>query len=321
MFHDSVLNMNKPRIAIGIDIGGTNTKIGIFDSEGNLISFEKISTLKDLSPEKFIDHLAQQSEQILKQKLGLALGDPAIIGVGAGAPMANYFTGYVDQAPNLGWKNVPLRDFFKKSFKVPAVIENDANLAAVGENKWGAGKSFQDFVLVTLGTGVGTGLILDGKLYRGHDALGAEGGHIIIPHDQKRLCSCGGMNHLESYLSAKGIKETILQLTKEEWTIEKLGALFAEGDLKATSIIHQIAQELASGLVSMGVLFGPQAFIIGGGVSKLGDSFNQVVKQKLDESIHFSLKGKIDIKTAALASDKGAVYGGAAHIIDEVSKL
>jgi glucokinase len=312
--------MKNEQLAIGIDIGGTNTKMGIFDHDGNLLSFRTIPTAKSEDPALFNEHLAQESEHMLASELKLKLGDPRIVGVGAGAPMANYFTGSVEHAPNLGWKNVPLKKLFEKFFKTHAVIENDANLAAVGEKKWGSGKNLSDFVLITLGTGVGAGLILDGKLYRGYNALGAEGGHIIIPHEKKRLCSCGGMNHLESYLSAKGIKETILELTKEEWTIEKLGTLFREGDLRATTIINQIALELATGLVSMGVLFGPQAFIIGGGVSKLGDSFNQVVKKKMDELIHFSLKGKIEIKTATLSSDKGAVYGGAAHIFDEVLK-
>jgi glucokinase len=312
--------MNKDQIAFGIDIGGTNTKMGIFDIEGKLLSFETIPTAKLDNPEHFIEHLAQESEQMLIKTLNIKLGDKRIIGVGAGAPMANYFTGAVEHAPNLGWKNVPLKKHFEKYFKCPAVIENDANLAAVGEKKWGSGKDLSDFILITLGTGVGAGLILDGKLYRGYNALGAEGGHIILPHEKRRLCSCGGMNHLESFLSAKGIKETISELTHEDWTIEKLGTLFRAGDLKATAIINQIATELATGLVSMGVLFGPQAFIIGGGVSKLGDSFNQVVKNKMDELIHFSLKGKIKILTATLSSDKGAVYGGAAHIFDEVSK-
>src|SRR5690606_11101683 len=114
----------------------------------------------------------------------------------------------VESAPNLGWKNVPLMKIVAEKFKTNAVIENDANLAAVGEKKRGVGKGLTDFILITLGTGVGAGLILDGKLYRGHNALGAEGGHIIIPHDKKRLCSCGGVNHLESYLSAKGINQT-----------------------------------------------------------------------------------------------------------------
>lgn len=312
--------MRNDQLAFGIDIGGTNTKMGLFDVSGNLLSFRTIPTAKTEDPALFIEHLAQECEHILTSELKLKLGDPRITGVGAGAPMANYFTGSVEHAPNLGWKNVPLKKLFEKYFKCHAVIENDANLAAVGENKWGSGKELQDFVLITLGTGVGAGLILDGKLYRGHNALGAEGGHIIIPHEKRRLCSCGGMNHLESYLSAKGIKETIQELTHEDWTIEKLGNLFRDGDLRATTIINQIAEELATGLVSMGVLFGPQAFIIGGGVSKLGESFNQVVKKKMDELIHFSLKGKIQIKTATLSSDKGAVYGGAAHIFDEVIK-
>ncbi len=312
--------MRKDQIAIGIDIGGTNSKMGIFNLDGKLLNYQSMPTAKNANPADFIEYLAQESEKMLSSELNIKLGDQRIVGVGAGAPMANYYTGSVEHAPNLGWKNVPLKNLFEHYFKVPAVIENDANLAAVGEKKWGAGKDLTDFVLITLGTGVGSGLICDGKLYRGHNALGAEGGHIIIPHEQKRLCSCGGMNHLESYLSAKGIKETIHDLTKEDWTIEKLGQLFGDGDLRATSIINQIADELASGLVSIGVLFGPQAFIIGGGVSKLGNPFNHVVKKKMDELIHFSLKGKINVLTATLSSDKGAVYGGAAHIFDEVHR-
>ncbi len=312
--------MNKDQIAFGIDIGGTNTKMGIFDLEGKLLCFRTIPTAKSQDPELFIEQLAQESEHMLSSELNIKLGDARIVGVGAGAPMANYFTGAVEHAPNLGWKNVPLKKHFEKYFRCPAVIENDANLAAVGEKKWGSGKEFTDFILITLGTGVGAGLILNSKLYRGFNALGGEGGHVIIPHEKKRLCSCGGMNHLESYLSAKGIKETISELTHEDWTIEKLGSLFRAGDLKATAIINQIATELASGFVSIGVLFGPQAFVIGGGVSKLGDTFNQVVQKKMDELIHFSLKGKIKIVTATLSSEKGAVYGGAALIFDEASK-
>lgn len=310
--------MKNQRIALGIDIGGTNTKIGVFAEDGTLLSYRSIPTAKTAEPALFIEQLAQETEHILQTDHKISLGDPKIIGVGAGAPMANYFTGEVEHAPNLGWKQVPLRDLFAKHFKCPAVIENDANLAAVGEKKWGSGKDLSDFVLITLGTGVGAGLILDGKLYRGHNALGAEGGHIIIPHEKKRLCSCGGLNHLESYLSAKGIKQTIHELTGEEWTIEKLGTLYKENHLRATTIINTIAEELAQGLVSVAVLLGPQAFIIGGGVSKLGQPFNDVVQKKIDELIHFSLKGKVRVITATLSTDKGAIYGGAAHIMNEI---
>jgi len=312
--------MNKAQLAFGIDIGGTNTKMGIFDLDGNLISFKSIPTLKEEDPAVFIERLAQESQEMLTQEFQMDLGDPRIAGVGAGAPMANYFTGNVDNAPNLGWKNVPLKMLFEKYFKCPAVIENDANLAAVGENKWGAGKDLNDFVLITLGTGVGAGLILDGRLYRGNQALGGEGGHIILPHTKTRACSCGGTNHLESYLSAKGIKETIKEMTHEEWTIEKLGLLYNQGNREAHKVMNQIATEFATGLVSIGVLFAPQAFIIGGGVSKLGEPFNNLVLTKMNDLIHYSLKGKIKIMTATLSSDKGAVYGGAAHIFDEVSK-
>ncbi len=311
--------MKELHYAFGIDIGGTNTKIGFFDHHGALLAYHHISTEKNISPEKFIEKIAQESFTLVSS-LGFSKGDKRIIGVGAGAPMANFFTGMVTEAPNLGWKNVPLRDYFEKYFGMPAVIENDANLAAVGEKRWGSGKEFSDFVLITLGTGVGAGLILNNTLFRGHDALGAEGGHVLIPHEKKRLCSCGGMNHLESYLSAHGIKQTIFELTGEEWKIEQLGTLFHEGNLRAKTIIHTIALELASGLTSMAVLLGPQAFIIGGGVSKLGEPFNHVILEKLNEIVHFSLKGKIKIISATLSSDKGAIYGGAAQIFEEGKK-
>lgn len=311
--------MSDVHYAFGIDIGGTNTKIGFFDQLGTLLAFHHIPTDKNIPAENFIEKIAQESFSLVASH-GLKKGDSRLVGIGAGAPMANYFSGTVSEAPNLGWKNVPLRSLFEQHFGVPAVIENDANLAAVGEKRWGAGRSYADFVLITLGTGVGAGLILNNRLYRGHDALGAEGGHVLIPNEKKRLCSCGGLNHLESFLSAAGIKQTIFELTGEHWTIEKLGSLYHEGNQRAKTIINTIAEELASGLTSMAVLLGPEAFIIGGGVSKLGEPFNKVVKEKLDEIVHFSLKGKVKIISATVSSDKGAVFGGAAHIFDEAKK-
>jgi glucokinase len=309
----------KNQYAFGIDIGGTNTKIGLFNVSGELLSFRNHPTPKSSEPALFIEQLSQECQHILSSELGIKLGDKSILGVGAGAPMANYFSGRVENAPNLGWKDVPLKSLFETHFKAHAIIENDANLAAVGENKWGAGKTLSDFILITLGTGVGSGLILNNRLYRGSNALGGEGGHVVIPHEKRRLCSCGGMNHLESYLSAKGIKQTIKELTGEDWTIERLGTLFRDGDLRATTIINAIVDELVSGLVSMSVLIGPEAFIIGGGVSKLGDLFNQVIEEKLNELVHYSLKGKIKILSASVSAEKGAIYGGAALIFDEIN--
>lgn len=310
--------MMRDQFAFGIDIGGTNTKIGFFNKAGDLLAFRSISTDKDISPEAFIHNLAHESFSLIDSELQIKRDDKRIIGVGAGAPMANYFTGMISDAPNLGWKNVPLKDHFKAFFNLPAVIENDANLAAVGEKKWGVGRELSNFVLITLGTGVGGGLILNNRLYRGHEALGAEAGHMIIPHTKQRICSCGGMNHLESYLSAKGIKQTIFELTGEHLTIERLGQLFHAKDHRAETIIHTIADELSIGLANIACLLGPEAFVIGGGVSKLGPPFNEVILQKFEEKVHYSLKGKIKIYSATLSAEKGAVNGGAAHIFDEV---
>ncbi len=318
IFHDSFLGMKFDHLAFGIDIGGTNTKIGLFDQSGTLINFKTLPTNKDIKAEDFIQDLAKFCETEILQQYKIKLGDSKILGVGAGAPMANYFTGLVDHAPNLGWNKVELKRLLNFFFKCRAVIENDANLAAVGEKKWGAGKELSDFILVTLGTGVGTGLILSHKLYRGYMALGAEGGHVLIPHSKTRPCSCGGVNHLESFLSAKGIKQTIKEITGEEWSLEKLSELFHHNDPVALNIVDQISLELAHGLVSMAVLLGPQAFILGGGVSQLGGSFNHLVETKINKLIHFSLVGKIKVFSGTLTSDKGAVYGGAAQLFDEV---
>src|SRR5690606_28696081 len=137
-------------------------KIGLFDQTGNMLAFHSLPTPKASEPEEFILQLTGECNKLLTETQSGSIGDPHIIGVGVGAPMANYYTGMIDNAPNLGWRDVPLRALVEKHFKAPCRIENDANLAAIGELLWGTGKGLQNFVLVTLGTGVGTGLILEG---------------------------------------------------------------------------------------------------------------------------------------------------------------
>jgi len=310
--------MIKHDLVFGIDIGGTNTKIGLFDHFGELLHDLTVPTIKDSDPREFITSIADECEKILKSKFNISLGDKRIMGVGVGAPMANYFTGEIEYAPNIGWRKAPLRSLFEEIFKTQATLENDANLAAIGEKKWGSGKDLQDFILITLGTGVGTALVLDGKLYRGHKALGGEGGHIIIPSEENRQCSCGGMNHIESFLSAKGIKETITEITGEDWTIEELGEEFQKGHEGAAKVIDQMAISLAYGLTNMATLVAPQAFIMGGGVSRLGPDFFKVALEKFNVLCHFSLRGKVKIIPASLSAHQGAIYGGAAQIINEV---
>lgn len=306
--------MKEQTLAFGIDIGGTNTKIGLFSSDGELLAYNSLPTLTKDGAAAFVDQIALDCERMLQENKKISLGHPSILGAGVGAPMANFDTGMIDHAPNLGWTNVPLKKLFETALKAEALIENDANLSAFGEKFWGKGKEFKDFVLVTLGTGVGTGLIFNHKLYRGNNSLGGEGGHIIIPHANDRACSCGGVNHLEAFLCARGIKQTIKEMTGEDWKIEKLGQMFFEHNERATAIIHTIAKQLAYGLANMAVLVGPQAFVVGGGVSKLGAPFFEVVNHYLNDLVHFSLKNKITIVSAELSTDKGAIYGGAAMI-------
>jgi glucokinase len=308
--------MKKQKMAIGIDIGGTNTKIGFIDQQGNLLHHFIHSTLKDIPSDEYLKILFNEIENCLETLP--SLNSYVIQGLGIGAPMANFDTGCIDYAPNLNWKNVPLKKQFEDIFKLNAFVENDANLAALGEKAWGAGKDLDHFIMITLGTGVGTGLILNGNLYRGNKSLGAEGGHVLIPHSKVRKCSCGGVNHLESYLSAKGIKQTIKEMTDEDWSLETFIVYFHKNDPRALEIVNNLSEELARGLETMSVLLAPQAFLIGGGVSKLGLHFLELVEKKLNTIIHYSLKNQIKILPSALSSDKGAIYGGAALVFKEL---
>lgn len=307
--------MKNNKFIIGIDIGGTNTKVGLFSSDGSLVKYFSLKTDKNTSSENFIKNLSDQIH--LELSTLSPIGKAQIVGVGVGAPMANYFSGKIDFASNLGWKDVPLKNYFEKYLKTQVVIENDANLAAIGEKKWGAGKDLNHFILITLGTGVGTGLILNGQLHRGHMSRGGEGGHILIPSDQKRKCSCGGVNHLESFLGASGIRQTIEEITGEDWSLEKFNQEIKINNPLAIRVLEKISQELALGMVSMSVLTGVESFILGGGISKLGEIFNQMILNKFNELVHFSLKNNVSIKTSLLSSDKGAIYGGAALVLEE----
>ena len=309
--------MENSQLAYGIDIGGTNTKMGIFDSTGALLADSSIKTEGFGNPEDFVIKVVKECEKLITD-LGYKLGDPRFVGAGIGAPVANFFTGMIEHAANLGWKNVPLKALFEKHLRTNVVIENDANLAAMGEKRWGAGAKYSDFILITLGTGVGQGLVFNGLLHRGHQALGGEGGHVIIPAVREdRTCACGGLNHLEAFLSAAGIERTITEVTGEQWSIENFGNYYREGNPKAIAAMEAVTDDLVTGLIGMAVTVGPQAFIIAGGVSKLGASLNDMVKAKIDERIFLPLRGKIDVLTATLSTEKGAIYGGAALIFHE----
>ena len=194
--------MNKP-IALGIDIGGTNTVYGFIDQKGNVLDSKEIPT----NGNKPIDNLIVRIETAVNDYL-IENKEQFLIGIGVGAPNGNFFTGKIQNPPNLSWGSVDVVSYFKKRFNCSVQLTNDANAAALGEKYFGVAKNMDNFIVITLGTGLGSGIFSGGKLVYGHDGFAGEMGHISIDYDG-RVCNCGNIGCLEAYVSASGIKKTI----------------------------------------------------------------------------------------------------------------
>src|SRR6201991_1485938 len=202
-------------LAIGVDIGGTGTKFGIVDRDGNVLFSDEISTKKHNDVNTFIDEL-HTALTVLIDKAG---GSGRMRGIGVGAPNGNFYTGTIEYAPNLPWKGIiPLAKMIENKFKLPVTLTNDANAAAIGEMMYGAAKGMKDFIMITLGTGVGSGIVANGQLIYGHDGFAGELGHTIIIPDGRLHPGTGKKGSLESYASATGVRLTTLELLAKSKT-------------------------------------------------------------------------------------------------------
>ena len=196
--------MSKPYV-VGIDIGGTNTVFGIVDARGNVLASGSIKTQKYAAIGDYVNDLYNELTRLLEQE---NVADQ-IAGIGVGAPNANYFTGNIEAAANLPWKGViPFAQMLRDKFGIPVSITNDANAAAIGEMTYGAARGIKDFIMITLGTGVGSGIVINGQLVYGHDGNAGELGHVIVRRNNGRLCGCGRTGCLEAYASATGVART-----------------------------------------------------------------------------------------------------------------
>ena len=203
------------KYALGIDIGGTNTKLGIVTSDGQIVAADTLPTESESDFSTFVKRVFEKSAPLIEKH--------KVTGIGVGAPNANAKTGRIEYPPNLNWEVENLVQDFEAAFKLPTKLENDANLSAVGEKLWGQGKDLDDFIVVTLGTGLGTGVFSSGRL------INSEGGHITIVKDG-RPCGCGGKGHLECYASVRGIKETVKELTGKDMKFAEILQLYKNKD-------------------------------------------------------------------------------------------
>jgi glucokinase len=254
-----------------------------------------------------------------------------LIGIGVGAPNGNYFTGNIEYAPNLTWKGIiPLAKMFEKKFGLPTLLTNDANAAAMGEMLFGNAKDLKDFVTITLGTGVGSGVIVNGDLVYGHDGFAGEYGHIRVVPDG-RLCGCTRKGCLETYCSSTGVVRSITELDSENKSFSNLIAMenpsakdvFDEadkGDLFASEIVEFTAQTLGSALADYACFSSPKAYVMFGGIAQHTGTFAKKVKRYMEENILVIYKNKIDIRVSSLHDRNAAVLGTAAHVFWDAKK-
>ncbi|MBQ0047185.1 MAG: ROK family protein [Prevotellaceae bacterium] len=314
----------KPYV-IGVDLGGTNTVFGIVDAEGNMICEASIKTGKYKTAEEFVNAGVECVKPLI-EKVG---GVEKIEGMGIGAPNANYYTGTIEFAPNLVWAHdgvVPLAEMFSSQLGVRVKLTNDANAAALGEMMYGAAKGMKDFIVITLGTGVGAGVVCNGKLLYGHDGFAGELGHVIMDRSEKgRPCGCGRTGCLEAYCSATGVARTareILATTdrpsllrdKPAEEIESLDVSIAagKGDEVANEIFKFTGKMLGDACADFAAFSSPEAFIFFGGLCKAGDLIMKPIEESYNNSVLKIFKNKAKFLVSPLMDKNAAVLGASA---------
>ncbi len=313
-------------LSIGIDIGGTNTEIGLVDQNGNIWAECKISTSNYPEVDDYVTALTVAINKSLK-----AVTENYVLkGIGIGAPNGNYYTGSIEFAPNLLWKGVvPLVELLNKNFHVKIALTNDANAAAMGEMIYGAAKGMKDFIVITLGTGLGSGIVVNGKVVYGHDGFAGEVGHTIYD-PQGRLCGCGRKGCLETYASATGIKKTVIELLDKTSESSLLRSV-AENDLSSKNIYEaavkgdKIALEafdytariLGLKLADSIAYTSPEAIFLFGGLALAGDYILKPTKKYMEENLLQIFKNKVKLEISGLMGKNAAVLGAAALIWNE----
>ena len=313
--------MAKPYV-IGIDMGGTNTVFGIVDARGNVLASSSIKTGKHSKIEDYIDELYTEIHRIMVANDA----EGKINGIGIGAPNGNYFTGMIEDVINLPWPTpIPLAQLISDKFGIPCLITNDANAAAIGEMTYGAARGLKDFIMITLGTGVGSGIVVNGQLVYGHDGSAGELGHVIMKRNNGRMCGCGRAGCLEAYCSATGVARTareFLEIRDEEsllrdYDIETITSkdvydCAVKGDKLAIDIFNYTGTILGEALADFVTFSSPEAFVIFGGLTKSGDYIMNPIREAFDKNIMKVFKGKVKILISELKESDAAVLGASA---------
>lgn len=314
-------NVEKPYV-MGIDIGGTNSVFGIVDARGTVLAVDSIKTQKYEKIEDYVEALTNG----MKALIAANDAEGKIKGIGVGAPNGNYYTGTIEFAPNLPWKGViPLANLISEKMGVPCALTNDANAAAIGEMTYGAAKGMKDFIMITLGTGVGSGVVCNGQLVYGHDGFAGELGHVTMRRENGRQCGCGRKGCLEAYCSATGVARTareilvsssepslLREIPAEEITSKDVYDAAKQGDKIAAEIFEFTGKMLGEAFVDFIAFTSPEAIVLFGGLAHAGDLLFAPIQKTIDENVMPIFKGKTKLLMSELKDADAAVLGASA---------
>lgn len=315
--------MEKKPYVIGLDLGGTNSVFGIVDENANVLATTSIRTAGQNDLNLYMD-AAIGALQPMIDKVG---GIENIHGMGIGAPNGNFYTGNIEYAPNLPWKGiVPFSKLFKERLGVPVLLTNDANAAALGEMTYGVAKGMKNFIMITLGTGVGSGIVINGQLVYGCDGFAGELGHVTVDYSEKaRLCGCGRRGCLEAYCSATGVARTAKEILSEtdkpsslrdipidEITSRDVSIAAEHGDEVALDIYKFTGELLGKSCANFTAFSSPEAYVFFGGLTKAGNLLMDPIKKAYDEHVMEIYKGKAKMLISQLDDAQAAVLGASA---------
>ena len=320
--------MARTEITLGVDIGGTNTVLGYVDNAGRVLTHTTMPTNAHMPHTEFFQRLHERAvslQEAIDEKVRL-------VGIGIGAPNANYYNGTIESPPNLAWEYVDVKEEVRKYFSVPVAVTNDANAAAIGEMMFGTARGMKDFILITLGTGLGSGIVSNGELVYGATGFAGEIGHTIVDPDG-RECGCGRRGCLETYVSAPGICRTVVELLSmrnddsglrsrsfASLTAKHIADAALAGDRIALEAFDRTGRYLGLKLADAVAHTGPQAIILFGGVANAGDLILKPTKHYLQQYLLNIYKNKVDVLPSALPAGHAAIYGASGLIWNELCK-
>ncbi len=314
--------MDKPYV-IGVDIGGTNTVFGIVDKRGQIIRNGSIKTSIHAQVDDYLNELTNALKEMIEQ----TNANDLIKGIGVGAPNGNFFKGTIEYAPNLRWKGViHFTSMLEERIGIPVALTNDANAAAIGEMTYGAAKGMKDFIVITLGTGVGSGIVVNGQLIYGHDGFAGELGHVIMRRNNGRLCGCGRNGCLETYSSATGLVRTAREyldlqpevnsrlrtIPLEDLTSKDVFDAAILNDDIAKKVFQFTGEILGEAFADFVAFSSPEAIILFGGLAKAGDLILNPIRESMEKNLLNIYKNKIKLIFSALKESDAAVLGASA---------